>query len=311
MSAKFRRNHQQSSATGGMAVKVGLFAGILTAMFWVYNNFFGTETTIEEEPSVLVDTPPKGPGVPGSAVSEAYLPSSTTGQVIKHAYYALSYNEEHEQAEWVAYKLDRDLLRAPNVERTNNFRPDPKVRKASASHRDYSRSGYDRGHLVPAADMAHSEEAMSETFYMSNISPQIRNFNSGIWRELEENTRYWANKFGELYIVTGPVLSRGIRDQIGDNEVSVPDEFYKVLLDVTEPEIKAIAFIIPNEVSDRPISDFAVSIDQVESITGIDFYPNLLEDELEEQLEADFDTDLWPLSDSKYRLRLEKWNKQK
>ncbi len=314
MSANLRRNHQQGSSNG-MPIKIGLVAGILAAMFWGYNSFFGEANTEEGESTVLIDptstSGPKGPGVPGSAVSDDFLPSSTTGQVIKHTYFALSYNEEHEQAEWVAYKLDRDLLRAPNVERTNDFRPDPKVRKASASHRDYTRTGYDRGHLAPAGDMAHSIEAMSQTFYMSNISPQIRNFNSGIWRELEENTRYWANKFGELYIVTGPVLTRGIREQIGDNKVSVPDEFFKVLLDLTEPEIKAIAYLIPNEVSDRPISDFAVSIDQIETITGIDFFPNLMDDSMEEQLESTFDPKLWPLSDKKYQLRKEQWNKQR
>lgn len=310
--AKLRQNHSRGSAGGGMAVRVGLFTAILGGLFWGFNQFMGGNTDAAQNEDRVVIAPGDGPKAPKAPeLDERIFPTSTTGQIIQHAHYALSYSEEHEQAEWVAYELFKKQLYPPFVERTNNFRPDPKVRKASASTRDYSRTGYDRGHLVPAGDMAFSEQSMSETFFMSNISPQIRNFNSGIWRELEENTRNWVKKFKHLYIVTGPVLTKGVREQIGNNKVSVPDAFYKVLLDVDEPEYKGIAFVIPNEVSDQPLSKYATSIDEVEQLTGIDFFPNLLNEEDQDYLERTFDMELWPASNKKFDLRLEKWNKQK
>ncbi|MEL6638948.1 MAG: DNA/RNA non-specific endonuclease, partial [Bacteroidota bacterium] len=228
---KLRRNHEsQRSAAGGMIARVGIFSLLAGGLFWIFNQFGGSEPA----GSPAVETDP-------TSFEENFLPSSSTGEVIHHTYYSLSYSEAHEQAEWVAYELSKKDLLVPNVERTGDFRPDPRVRKASASTRDYSGSGYDRGHLAPAGDMAFSREAMSESFYMSNMSPQIRNFNGGAWRELEETVRDWTYEFGRLYVITGPVLSRGIREKIGDNGVSVPDEYFKVILDAESEVPKAIA----------------------------------------------------------------------
>ena len=275
--AKFRTNHSRKNSTagGGMIVKVGIFVFLLGGLFFIFNQFSGGtqnfSDAIEKAENLLSSNQEIG-----TEFSSNYLPASTTDEIIQRTYFSISYSEEHEQAEWVAYELTRENLKLPNVDRTGDFRPDPKVRKGSASTRDYSRTGYDRGHLAPAGDMAFSTEAMSESFYMTNISPQIRNFNSGIWRELEENVRDWAMRFDRIYVVTGPILTRGVRETIGDNEVSVPDEFYKVILDINDSEIKAIAFIIPNEVSNNQIEDYAVSIDEVEAITGIDFFHEFL-----------------------------------
>ena len=328
--AKLRRNHtkQSSASGGGMMAKIGIFAVVLAGLFWGYNQFSGTGGSFsdavdqvedmmgnEETESPAASTPtsgPKGPSEPGQMpILDDILPSSTTGQVIKHNYYALSYSEEHEQAEWVAYVLTKDELYIPNVERGSNFRPDPRVRKASASTRDYKGSGYDRGHLVPAADMAFNEQAMSETFYMSNMSPQISNFNGGVWRELEETVRDWAKKNNRLYIATGPVLTQGIREKIGGNEVSVPDLFYKVILDIDDPEDKAIGFIIPNEISTKELWAYAVSVDKVEALTGIDFFSGLVEDDLEEELERQFDMKKWPFNNKRYQARVDEWNRRR
>jgi len=237
-----------------------------------------------------------------------YLPTSTTNQIVKHKYYTMSYSEEHEQPEWVAYEISRDLLQRKGVGRTDDFRVDPKVKSKSATKGDYRGSGYDRGHLVPAGDMRFSEEAMSETFYMSNMSPQKRKFNGGIWRELEETTRDWAKKYKHLYIVSGPVLTRRKIDKVGYNEVSVPSAYYKVLLDVTEPELKGIGFIMENEVSNEPLANYAVTIDEVESLTGIDFFPELLSPEKEKELEENIDIGRWKFSEKRYRKRVNSWN---
>lgn len=299
--AKFRRNHgggkYGKSAGGGLLTKILLFAGAVIALFFGFNNFSNNENEYPEEELVEI-------------TREYALPTSTTGQVIHHHYYSLSYNEEHEQAEWVAYELHRDNLRGERVPRTNDFRDDPLVKTGSSTRYDFGHPDYDRGHLAPAGDMSFNTTAMSESFYMSNISPQKNTFNQGIWRELEENTRKWAKIFKRLYIVTGPVLTRPIKERIGNSRVSVPSAYYKVLLDLDDPEKKAIGFIMPNELSEQRIQDYAVSVDEVEKLTGINFFGDLLEPDLEAELEADYDVSLWSDDYKKYQLRVNKWNKR-
>ena len=225
-----------------------------------------------------------------------YLPTSNTNQLVQHTHFTLSYSEKDEQAEWVAYQLTLNELRNA-AERNDNFREDPKVLSGSATPDDYRRSGYDRGHLAPAGDMGFSEEAMSESFYMSNISPQDRAFNRGIWRTLETQTRDWAAESGSLYVVTGGVLTEKIKVIGTKNKVSVPKYFYKVLLDLEESDVKAIAFLLPNEGSDAPLSQFVISIDSLESMTGIDFFP-ALPDDLEEKLESSVSLSGWKFNEN-------------
>ena len=187
--AKLRSNHSRSSGGSANIVKVGLFAAIIGGLFMVFNRFTGNSDVPGENDNTNIeeayDTEDKNSKVRG----EDYLTASTTGQIVGHRYYTLSYSEEHEQAEWVAYILYKNRLDKEWVERSELFVPDPMVDTKSATSADYRGSGYHRGHLVPAADMAFNEKAMEETFYMSNISPQAANFNKGIWRELEELTR--------------------------------------------------------------------------------------------------------------------------
>ncbi|MFH0761448.1 MAG: DNA/RNA non-specific endonuclease [Bacteroidota bacterium] len=221
-----------------------------------------------------------------------YTPIGKNTEIVKHQFYSLSYSEPDEQAEWVAYLLTSTMATG-SVEREDDFRIDPMVATGSATLEDYKGSGYDRGHLCPAADMSFSEEAMSETFYMSNMSPQDPSFNRGIWKSLEEQVRNWASLYDSLYVITGPVLTSN-KDTIGPNEVSVPKYYYKVILDYCLPEIKMIAFILPNEKGTGSIQDYVVSTDSVESITGIDFFPKL-PDTIEEQLESTHQSNSWEL----------------
>lgn len=203
----------------------------------------------------------------------AYLPTSTTKQIVKHKYYTLSYNEKCEQAEWVAYELKKEYLKDANYKRPY-FIEDPKVTTGSADWRNYKKSGYDKGHLCPAGDMEFNESAYNDTFYTSNISPQNHDFNSGIWNRVEQKTRYWASKYDDIYVVTGGVLKDSDK-KIGTEKVSVPKYFYKIVLAKSGNEHKAIAFLVPNEDSNKSIYDFVVPIETVEKMTGIDFFPNL------------------------------------
>ncbi|MCX6293473.1 MAG: DNA/RNA non-specific endonuclease [Sphingobacteriales bacterium] len=211
-------------------------------------------------------------------------------KLITHAGYTLSYNEKYEQANWVAYELTSEETNSL-YNRTNKFLIDPKISTGSADNSDYAGSGYDRGHLAPAGDMGWSAQSMVESFYYSNMSPQVPSFNRGIWKNAETFTREAAIKNHVIYVVTGPVFTSDMTT-IGKNQVAVPHSYYKVILDYFEPEFKAIAFIIPNEASQLPLQHFAVSIDDVENITGLDFFP-LLTDIVESKLESKFDINFW------------------
>ena len=221
-----------------------------------------------------------GTGLSASGEIEGLeLPAPISGeQIIRHTGYVLSYNEEYEVPSYVAYELTKDEVLGGG-EREDSFKEDKEVRTGSASLADYRGSGYDRGHMAPAADFKWSEDAMSDTFYMSNMCPQDPSFNRGIWADLEAVVRTMAYDNGKVYVVTGPVLTDGPYETIGENEVAVPKQFYKVVLDYTDPEIKAIGFVLPNEGSDRALQSFAMSVDDVEEITGIDFYPRLPDEE--------------------------------
>ncbi|MDP3644022.1 MAG: DNA/RNA non-specific endonuclease [Bacteroidota bacterium] len=217
-----------------------------------------------------------------TAKSVDYLPVPTK-DLVKHAYYVLSYNEMYEQANWVYYSLTDSMVLHGGEERSNSFRMDKLVVSGSAKSSDYTKSGYDRGHLCPAADMGFNPIAMQESFLMSNVSPQTPDFNRGIWKELETTVRNWAKKERKIVVVTGPVF-KDDKGSIGQEEVLVPGYFFKVIYDTTD-DPKLIAFVFPNAKSDRPLTDFAVSINEVEKLTGYDFF-SLLPDDLESKLES-------------------------
>lgn len=215
--------------------------------------------------------------------NDYFLPTSTTGEVVHHQGYSLSYSELYEQAEWVAYELKKSQLSHNNFNRPY-FEIDKAVKTGAANWRNYKNSGYDRGHLCPAADRTYSIEAYNETFLTSNISPQEHEFNAGIWNALEQKVRYWANKYHGVFVVTGGVLKEGLLT-IGEEHVAVPKQFYKIILDNNHGSIKMIAFLMPNANSIKPLYKFVVSVDSIEKLTGIDFFPEL-NDAIENKLEA-------------------------
>ena len=217
-----------------------------------------------------------------------YLPTSTTGAIYSHSSYSFSYSENHEQSEWVAYVLEKNNLTNLNFQRPF-FEQDPLVETASADWRNYKNSGYDKGHLCPAADRKSSFSDYNETFFTSNISPQKHDFNSGVWNRLEEKVRYWALKYDGLYVVTGGVLNDNLKS-IGKEKVSVPKYFYKVLL--TKDGSRMIGFLVPHQKSNQPLYEFTATVDDIEKMTGIDFFPKL-SDTIENELESKSDYKEW------------------
>ncbi|WP_264565059.1 DNA/RNA non-specific endonuclease [Flavobacterium sp. N3904] len=210
--------------------------------------------------------------------------------IIRHKHFFLSYSEEHEQAEWTAYYLTAQNQNQHHFERPY-FSQDPLIDTDSAHWNNYKDTGYDKGHLVPAADMKFSEEAYNETFFTSNVAPQNRAFNAGIWNRLEQKIRYWADKYTALFIVTGSILHDNLVT-IGTEEVSVPDYFFKIVVRVQDNGLVMIPFLVPNEKSDAPLYTFATTIDAIEQITGIDFNEKLSE-KIAEKIEKELSYKEW------------------
>ena len=164
-----------------------------------------------------------------SSSAQQLLPTSTTGQIVKHTYYTLSYCEKDEQSEWVYYELTSEMVRGRQP-RSDDYRPDFQISTISAQLEDYRGSGYDRGHLCPAGHMKLNWTSMSESFYLSNINPQETYFNAGIWNKLEDQVRKWALTTGRIYVVTAGVLTSN-SGKIGSDGVSILKYFYKVTYD--------------------------------------------------------------------------------
>lgn len=218
-------------------------------------------------------------------------PSGMPEQILRRSGYTASYNKTTLLPNWVAWHLTAEHLDGTVKRPRKAFREDEDVPEPRAVDWDYYNSGYDRGHLCPAADNKWSEQAMLESFLFTNICPQNHNLNVGDWSEMENACRKWARQFGSVYIVAGPILYKGRHKTIGKNKVVVPEAFFKVVL-CMEGTPKAIGFIYKNTAGDRPKGDYVNTVDEVERITGIDFFPQL-PDDVENRVEAECSLDDW------------------
>lgn len=196
----------------------------------------------------------------------------------------------YHQARWVAYLLTSSELKK-KAARSNRFYTDNDARGWVARDEDYRRSGFDRGHLAPAADMAWSVMSMRESFGFSNISPQRPAFNRGIWKKLEEAVRGFALRYDSVWIATGPVFTSPDTLKV-HSRITVPGAFYKALMIKDGKGVQCIGFVIPNQASSSPLSHYQVAVDSVESLTQLDFF-SLLPDSLEIEAEARFDSSFW------------------
>lgn len=208
--------------------------------------------------------------------------------------YTMLYDTAYRQAAWVAYLLTRREVSGRGVKRSGVFKSDPEVIARgwpSAADRDYAGSGFDRGHLLPSADRNDTPQENGATFRLSNVSPQRPGLNRGTWRRLEERVRRWAARYDSLYIVTGGELTPSLRRIRGG--VGVPRRFFKTILVRDGGTFRAIAFLIPN--TERPAEDcfrYAISVDSLERVLGMDFY-SALPDSVEMRVEVSFDRSFW------------------
>ena len=228
----------------------------------------------------------------------------TIGEIVKHSAMVLSYDEEFEQARWVTHVISKEVAFG-NTERTNDFRIDPLVSTGTAVEADYFVKwendnkemqyrgfGYDRGHLAPSADFRWNQKALSESFFYSNMSPQVADFNRESWASLEAQIRQYAiSNNTNLFVVTGPVLDSSLkRIDEGVNHIAIPEYYYKVVLDTAN--LKAIGFLMSNELCEKPLETYTKSIDEIEELTGLDFFSSYNNPSIE-KLESEIDLSGW------------------
>ena len=284
-----RRRRKQKANAGGLVGILVVLAVALAGNYGRLSGYAGQWWDRTGGVEALAGRPAGG----GAAETEVGLPRLTGGQcsqVIRHTGYTVSYNAETKLPNWVAWTLTPERFEEV-VSRYDKFLPDPEVADPVTTD-DYRRSGYDRGHMCPAADNKWDEQAMRESFYMTNVCPQDHNLNRGDWKELEEACRDWTLAEGKLFVVAGPVLYRQEHKRIGNSRVVVPEAFYKVVF--CPRTCKAIGFIYKNSSGNRKLAAYANSVDEVERIVGIDFFSGL-PDNIEAVVEAACDLADWPM----------------
>ena len=232
-----------------------------------------------------------GPSTPLVDLSENQLElpaQKASDKIVEYKGFVSSYNTETLIPDWVAYELTADETGGTESRGGIEFRMDPTLRGVTQAMReDYSGSGWTKGHLMPAADAAYSTTTMGETFYFTNICPQDETLNAGDWAYLEKRVRQWANRYGHIWVVTGPIVGENRYGTIGEREVVVPDSFFKALKKKKKNgSYSAIAFVMDNDDERYYLKDCYLTVDELETLTGFNFFPQL-DDKVEDRIEAD------------------------
>lgn len=263
---------------------------ILAALGTAYHFLWSGNDGPEAEPQGLVEPDPAGGVDAMSRLEIPYRLEDSESEIIEHMGYTLSYNNDLRVPNWVAYELLESEVITAYRSREDEFTPDPLVKGRQAYDRDYVGSGYDRGHMAPAADMRWSSQTMKECFYLSNVCPQNHNLNSGAWNDLEKQVRYEARYYKSVWVVCGPIFEYNSPKHIGKNHVAVPDSFFKALLARRKDgSYASIGFIFPNKACERNLTHYAMTVDELESKLGMDLFYNL-DGRAQDKAEAQMDT---------------------
>lgn len=214
-------------------------------------------------------------------------------QILRRKAYVASFNNKTLMPNWVAWRLDRAETYGKVKRKGVKFEEDPEVEpRYRVTTYDYNQSGFDRGHLCPAGDNKWDAQAMQECFLMTNMCPQLHGLNSGDWNDLEMQCRTWARAYGELYIVCGPLVDQTPARKIGrQRRITVPSGFFKVVLTMQDGP-RALGFVFGHDSTKRPLGDYVCTVDEVEQLTGIDFFASL-PDDVERAVEARADWSRW------------------
>lgn len=221
--------------------------------------------------------------------------SHDSGILIEHKGFTLNYNTRYNTPNWVAWELTAEECQSDGVTRKGfNFIPDEDLPyQYQVTTSDYTNSGYDRGHMCPAADMKWDADAMHDCFYMTNICPQVPVVNQQYWERLESACRRWAVSEGSIYIICGPIYNSSRPKNIGrEHMIAVPDAFFKVVISLSGNTPKGIGFYYQNSEKRQTMESASRTIDQIEEMTGYDFFPEL-PDSIEDDVESQNNLTLW------------------
>ena len=254
------------------------------AMAMLMPAFYSCNTD-KDEPKMPTTSKP----VHYDGLDNVAIPKGLTSQIKEYTGFTLSYNKDNRTPNYVAWELLGTEV-SNDVSRTDNFWQDNGI-EGCTKHSDYTGSGYDRGHMCPAADQKWSAEAMNDCFVMANMCPQLHDLNAGAWEKLEEKERVWAKRDSAVMIVAGPIYTDG-DTYIEKSKVRVPDAFFKVLIAPYLDEPRGIAFVYPHMKCPADMQDYATTIDEVEKITGFDFFA-ALPDHIEKKVESTFSFTDW------------------
>lgn len=268
--------------------------GWIIALIALIPIIYGVYLYCQQIRSSQKDEPKTNTSLQVLSSKELAIPISITPQqeqIIRHTGYTVSYNKELKLPNWVSYELTREETKGKE-KRNNRFIADPLVKGIIATNADYARSGYDKGHMAPAADMKWSPQAMKESFYFSNMCPQHPQLNRRGWKNLEEKIRDWAIADSAIIIICGPIITKQPKT-IGKNKVAVPKQYFKVILSPFVRPMRAIGFLFNNRQALEPLSTYAVTVDSIERLTNMDFFASL-PDEIENKIEAEENYFQWP-----------------
>lgn len=283
----FKKKKSHSSQRLGCIIAVIVLIPICYGLYLYYQQYSVQHSSSQNQTETSVSRPiPSGKDL---EIPVSLVPRQE--QIIHHKGYTVSYNKELKIPNWVSYELTRQETKGKE-KRSDNFIADPLVKGAIATNADYARSGYDKGHMAPAADMKWSPEVMKESFYFSNMCPQHPQLNRRGWKNLEEKIRDWAIADSAIIIICGPIINQSSRT-IGKNKVAVPERFFKVVLSPFVKPVRGIGFLFNNRQAVEPLSTYAVTIDSIEKLTNMDFF-SPLPDEIENEVEANADYYQWP-----------------
>lgn len=283
----FKKKKSHSSQRLGCIIAVIVLIPICYGLYLYYQQYSVQHSSSQNQTETSVSRPiPSGKDL---EIPVSLVPLQE--QIIHHKGYTVSYNKDLKIPNWVSYELTRQETKGKE-KRSDNFIADPLVKGAIATNADYARSGYDKGHMAPAADMKWSPEVMKESFYFSNMCPQHPQLNRRGWKNLEEKIRDWAIADSAIIIICGPIIKQSSRT-IGKNKVAVPEQFFKVILSPFVKPVRGIGFLFNNRQAVEPLSTYAVTIDSIEKLTNMDFF-SPLPDEIENEVEANADYYQWP-----------------
>lgn len=283
----FKKKKSHSSQRLGCIIAVIVLIPICYGLYLYYQQYSVQHSSSQNQTETSVSRPiPSGKDL---EIPVSLIPRQE--QIIHHKGYTVSYNKDLKIPNWVSYELTRQETKGKE-KRSDNFIADPLVKGTIATNADYARSGYDKGHMAPAADMKWSPEVMKESFYFSNMCPQHPQLNRRGWKNLEEKIRDWAIADSAIIIICGPIINQSSRT-IGKNKVAVPERFFKVVLSPFVKPVRGIGFLFNNRQAVEPLSTYAVTIDSIEKLTNIDFF-SPLPDEIENEVEANADYYQWP-----------------